>query len=103
MSRKVKLGLGITLALIIVLVVTNPGAGGDAKYMSWLEKEHGIFCTYDPFQLVSCVQAEEELDWRSRAVKNTGLYTIYKDHYRKQDGKFVNIHAFGMLNMYFNR
>jgi len=102
-GRTVKVGLGIILAATIVLVVTNPGASGDAKYKAWLEKKHGIYCTYDPIQMVSCVQAEEELDWRSRAVTNAGLYTTYKEHYRKQDGESVNIHAFGILNVYFNK
>jgi len=102
-GKKVKVVLGVILAAVIVLVVTNPGVDGDARYTAWLEKKHGIYCKNDPIQMISCVQAEVELDWRSRSVKDTGLYTIYKEHYRKQGGGSVNIHAFGILNMYFNR
>ncbi|RJE90935.1 hypothetical protein D3P07_02305 [Paenibacillus sp. 1011MAR3C5] len=106
MHRKVKVTIGILLVTVIILFITNPGFPDDSKYAVWLEKEHGIFCAHDPVQLVSCVQVaetNEEIDWRSRGVKNTGLYTIYRDHYKNLDGESVNIHAVGILNMFFNK
>ncbi|REK76024.1 hypothetical protein DX130_02870 [Paenibacillus paeoniae] len=97
--------MGITMITFIILGYTNPGFD-DIRFAKWLEKEHGIYCTYDG-NLRACKQiidnTEKNIRNNSGGRTNTGLYTEYRRNVTFETGERTEIRALGLLNMIFNK
>ncbi|MFF2886967.1 hypothetical protein [Paenibacillus sp. NPDC057967] len=105
MNRKVKLTFGVIMVAFIILGITNPG-NADPRFTSWLEREHGIYCTYDG-NLRACKQiidnTEKIITNKSGKTTNTGFYTEYRRNITFEDGEKTEIRALGILTMFFNQ
>ncbi|RJE90933.1 hypothetical protein D3P07_02295 [Paenibacillus sp. 1011MAR3C5] len=104
MNRKVKLTFGFILLTLIILVFTNPGFD-DVRFAKWLEREHGIYCTYDG-SLRACKQIidskEKIITKNSGHTRNTGFYTEFTRRITFEDGESIEIRALGIVTSFFN-
>jgi len=105
MNRKLKLTMGFILLALIILGFTNPG-NADPRFTTWLEREHGIYCTYDG-HMRSCKQiidnSEKIINSTSGKTTNTGFYTEFTRRIKFEDGESIEIRALGILTMFFNK
>lgn len=99
MKKKYQVSIWAIIVIIIFLFLTNPS---EAKYASWLENNHEITCINDGLTL-NCKQAKQIIEWKSRSVKDCGIFSIYRDYYEDKNGKNIEIKAIGILNTFYNK
>ncbi|MCM3173033.1 hypothetical protein [Paenibacillus sp. MER 99-2] len=104
MNKKGRNVILVVLFAILILVFTNPN---EADYDQWLAEEHGIRYTSSPEMgreyVMSKNGVDQKIENRRGTIQHAGIYTIYDKHYTDAEGNDINIKAFGILKMLFDR
>ncbi|MDQ0170654.1 hypothetical protein [Paenibacillus tundrae] len=104
MNKKGRNVIFVVLFVILILVFTNPN---EADYEQWLAEEHGIHYTSSPGMgreyVMSTNGVDQKIEYRGDHIQHAGIYTFYEKHYTDAEGSDINIKAFGILKMLFNR
>ncbi|MNC26909.1 hypothetical protein D3C75_750610 [compost metagenome] len=104
MTKKGRNVILVVIFVILILVFTNPN---EADYDQWLAEEYGIHYTNSPEMdreyVMSSNGVDQKIEYREGHIQHAGIYTFYDKHYTDADGNDINIKAFGILKMLFNR
>ncbi|KQY84058.1 hypothetical protein ASD24_09700 [Paenibacillus sp. Root52] len=104
MTKKGRNIILVVLFAILILVFTNPN---EADYEQWLAEEHGIHYTSSPEMgreyVMSTNGVDQKIEYRGGHIQHAGIYTFYDNRYTDADGNDINIKAFGILKMLFDR
>lgn len=101
MKKTLLIGLCVTLILIFILNISIPN---DQKYIDWLLSEHGISCTSTNIMNDCTLMNENKpIDWKSRHVRNTGIYITTRDNFKDQEGNLYVVKSIGIMLKFYRR